>query len=326
MGSIDKRDSTPQLLNRLRMRQIALLLAVDEHSTLRAAAARIGLTQPAATKMLHELEDALGQPLFERIGRGLALNPAGERVLGYFRGIRGSMEAMNRELAELQLGSAGRLAIGSIMAASPGRLTEALVQLKARYPLLAIDIAVDTSDRLMPQLREGVLEVVIGRNAGTDCDFRVVDDEALAIVAGRDHPLVGRRQLPFDALLAYPWILQPAGSPAREVVEHEFLMHHQPMPRGLIETGSILTTLNLVDRSQMLGVIPATVAMRNAEHGLVAIVDYTLAQKLPSYGSLIRRDRPLSVPAQQFLALFHQAVEASAGDDAHVRATGASNA
>jgi DNA-binding transcriptional LysR family regulator len=305
MGSLDKRDSTPQLLNRLRMRQIALLLAVDECSTLRAAAERLGLTQPAATKMLHELENALGQRLFDRVGRGLVLNPAGARVLGYFRGIRGSMEALNRELAELQLGSAGRLAIGSIMAAAPGRLTEALVQLKARYPLLAIDIAVDTSDRLMPQLQEGVLEVVIGRDLGADCEFRAVDDEALAIVAGRDHPLAGAEPVEFGTLLDYPWILQPAGSPAREVVEREFRMHHQPMPRGLIETGSILTTMNLVDRSRMLGVIPLTVAQRNAEHGLVAIVDYTFAQKLPSYGSVVRRDRPLGIPAQQFLALFH---------------------
>ncbi|KWE62482.1 LysR family transcriptional regulator [Burkholderia ubonensis] len=306
MGSIDRKDSTPQLLNRLRMRQVALLLAVDECSTLRAAADRLGLTQPAATKMLRELEDALGQPLFERVGRGLVLNPAGERVLGYFRGIRGSMEALNRELAELQLGSAGRLAIGSIMAATPGRLTEALVQLKSRYPLLAIDIAVDTSDKLMPQLQEGVLEVVIGRNVGADCEFRAVDDEALAIVAGRDHPLVGGGPVEFAALLDYAWILQPTGSPAREVVEREFRMHHQPMPRGLVETGSILTTMSLVDRSRMLGVIPRTVAELNAEHGMVAIVDYALAQKLPSYGSLVRRDRPLSVPAQQFLALFHR--------------------
>ncbi|AKM02639.1 MULTISPECIES: LysR family transcriptional regulator [Burkholderia cepacia complex] len=313
MGSIDRRDSTPQLLNRLRMRQIALLLAVDECSTLRAAAEQMGLTQPAATKMLAELESALGQRLFDRIGRGLVLNPAGERVLGYFRGIRGSMEALNRELGELQLGSAGRLAIGSIMAASPGRLTEALVQLKARYPLLAIDIAVDTSDRLMPQLREGVLEVVIGRNAGTDCDFRVVDDEALAIIAGRDHPLAGAGPVGFDALLDYTWILQPAGSPAREVVEREFQARHQPMPRGMVETGSILTTMNLVDRSTMLGVIPLTVAQRNAEHGLVAIIDYALDQRLPSYGSIVRRDRPLSIPAQQFLALFHR--EGAAEDD-----------
>ncbi|TKC88032.1 LysR family transcriptional regulator [Trinickia terrae] len=313
MGSIDKRDSTPQLLNRIRMRQIALLLAVEECTTLRAAAEQMGLTQPAATKMLRELEDALGQPLFERAGRRLHLNPAGERVLDYFRGIRGSMEALNRELAELTFGSAGRLAIGSIMAASPGRLTEALLQLKARFPLLAIEIAVDTSDRLMPQLHEGVLEVVIGRHAGGgsgEYEFRSVDDEALAIVAGCGHPLAQARRVEFAALLDYPWIVQPAGSPAREVVERVFREHHQPMPRGLIETGSILTTMNLAGRSQMLGVIPATVAQRNAEHGLVAVIDYTLGHKLPSYGSLVRRDRPLSAPARHFLELFHTWAEA----------------
>lgn len=319
MGSIDKRDSTPQLLNRLRMRQIALLLAVEECSTLRGAAAQLGLTQPAATKMLHELESALGQPLFERAGRGLHLNLAGERVLGYFRGIRGSMEALNRELSELQLGSAGRLAIGSIMAATPGRLTEALVQLKARFPLLAVEIAVDTSDRLMPQLNEGVLEVVIGRGAGagSECAFRAVDDEVLAVVSGCDHPLARASGIEFPALTDYPWILQPVGSPARAVVEQEFQEYHRPMPRGLIETGSILTTMSLVSRSQMLGAIPATVAQRNAEHGLVATLDYTFRHKLPSYGTIVRRDRPVSAAARHFLQLFHGEVEL-AGDFASI--------
>lgn len=313
MGSIDKRDSTPQLLNRLRMRQIALLLAVDESSTLRAAASRLGLTQPAATKMLHELESALGRPLFDRVGRGLVLNPAGARVLDYFRGIRGSMEALNRELEDLQLGDIGCLAVGSIMAAAPGRLTEAFVQLKARLPLLEIKIAIDTSDRLMSQLQEGVLEVVIGRKFDAGCEFRPIDDEALAIIAGRNHPLVAAGPVDFDALLEYPWILQPQGSPAREVVESEFRMHHKSIPRGLIETGSILTTLNLVDRSNMLGVIPLTVAGRNADHDICAVIDYPFGQKLPSYGSIVRRDRPLSVPAQQFLALFHRDERQDAG-------------
>jgi DNA-binding transcriptional LysR family regulator len=68
MGSIDKQDTTPQLLNRLRMRQIALILAIEDRRTLRAAAGQLGLTQPAATKMLHELESALGQSLFDRVG------------------------------------------------------------------------------------------------------------------------------------------------------------------------------------------------------------------------------------------------------------------
>lgn len=310
MGSINRLESTPQLLNRLRMRQLALILAIEERHTLRGAAAQLGLTQPAATKMLHELEDALGVPLFDRVGRSLRLNPAGERVTGYFRAIRGSMEALNRELGELRLGSAGRLAIGSIMAASPGRLTDALLGLKEQFPLLAIEVAVDTSDLLLGQLREGVLEVVIGRMAGKPGGpyaFRAIDDEGLSIVVGNAHPLARKRQIGFEALQDHPWVLQPPGSPMRDVVEHEFRDHQRALPRGLIETGSILTTINLVRRSTMIGVIPETVARQNAEHGMLQVLPYRLRRALEAYGSLVRTDRPLSPPAETFLALLHRA-------------------
>ena len=265
MGPIDRRDSTPQLLNRLRMRQIALLLAVDECSTLRAAADQMGLTQPAATKMLAELESALGQRLFDRVGRGRAEPGRRARARLFPRDPR-QCGGVEPRAGELQLGSAGRLAIGSIMAASPGRLTEALVQLKARYPLLAIDIAVDTSDRLMPQLREGVLEVVIGRHVGTDCDFRVVDDEALAIIAGRDHPLAGagcgvRRaaRLHVDPAAGR----QPGARGRRARVQRAAPADAARAGRNGVDPDHD----EPVDRSTMLGVIPLTVAQRNAEHG-----------------------------------------------------------
>ena len=309
MGSLDRQNSTPQLLNRVRMRQVALMLAVEERRTLRAAADQLGLTQPAATKMLHELESALGQPLFERVGRGLRLNAAGERVMGYFRGIRGSMEALNRELQELQLGGVGKFSLGSIMAASPGRLTDALTKLKADHPLLAVEIAVDTSDKLLAQLHEGVLEVVVGRPVGPEaasCTFRAIEDESLAVVVGNEHPLARRSRVAFADLLDYTWILQPAHSPMRDLIEREFRVHHAVMPPGLIETGSILTTINLIRKSQMVGVIPATVAQRDAEHGVLSIVRYAIRHKLSTYGSIVRSDRPLSVPAKQFLELLHR--------------------
>jgi DNA-binding transcriptional LysR family regulator len=311
VGSIDRREGTPQLLNRLRMRQLALVLAIDQHGTLRGAASQLGLTQPAATKMLHELEDALGVRLFDRVGRGLSVNAAGERVTAYFRDIRGSMEALHREIGELQLGSAGRLVVGSIMAASPGRLTDALLGLKQAYPLLAVEIAVDTSDRLMAQLREGVLEVVVGRLAGQpghEYRFRPIDDERLSIVVGNAHPLVGRRRLSLPMLLEHPWILQPSGSPMRDLIEREFREQQAVLPRGLFETGSILTTINLIGRSDMIAVIPEAVALPFARHGLLRVLPYPLRQALEAYGSLVRTDRPLSRPAQQFLALLHRDV------------------
>jgi DNA-binding transcriptional LysR family regulator len=304
----DRTDNTPQLINRLRMRQMALMLAIDDRRTLRAAAEQLGLTQPAATKMLHELETAVGQPLFDRVGRGLMLNEAGECVTAYCRSIRGSVEAMNRELVALRLGGSGKLAIGSIMAASPVRLTDALLGLKKALPLLEIEIVVNTSDRLFVQLGEGVLEVVIGRLTGEaahECDFRPLEEEPLAIVVATDHPLARKRSVDFKALLDYPWVLQPPGSPMRDAIEREFREHHRALPRGLIETGSFLTTINLLRRSQLVAVMPETLARSDGQRGVLHIVPYRLRQKLEAYGSLVRKDRPLSKPAQQFLALLH---------------------
>lgn len=309
MGTAGRQHSTGRLLNRLRMRQVALILAIDDVGTLRGAAAHLGLSQPAATKMLHELESTLGQRLFEREGRGLRLNAAGARVTGYFRGLRGSVEALNRDLAELGEGASGHLAIGSIMAASPGRLTDALVALKREFPLLSVEIAVDSSDRLMDQLREGVLELVVGRLTalpGIDCRFTAIEDEALAVVCGVQHPLARRRRVDFASLLDHPWILQPRPSPMRDVIEREFRRHHQRLPRGLIETGSILTTISLVGASDFLGVIPHSVARRDEKHGVLRVLPYRFREKLESYGTLEPKDRPLSATAARFLQLLHK--------------------
>jgi DNA-binding transcriptional LysR family regulator len=309
MGSVDRQHTTPQLMNRLRMRQVALLLALDEHGTLSRAANQLGLTQPAATKMLNELELALGHKLFDRVGRGLRRSAAGERATGFFRSIRGSVEALNQEMEALRLGGGGKLALGSIMAASPGRLTRALVRLKAECPLLSIEVAVDTSDRLLGQLREGVLELVVGRKAavtGVTCTFKPIDDEELALITGTDHPLAGQGAVEFAALLRYPWVLQPQGSPMRELIEREFRRQGADIPGGLLETGSILTTINLVRSSLMLGVVPRAVARLHGEHGMICTLPYKFHHALDAYGSLVPCERPLSPAAERFLELLHE--------------------
>ena len=301
---------TAQLLNRLRMRQVALLLAIGQHRTLRAAAAQLGLTQPAATKMLQELESAMGHALFDRVGRGLQLTAAGHRVLAYFEGLQGHFDALTRELGELEQGSAGTLCIGSVMAASAAVLTQALIRLKALYPLLTIEITVDTSDRLSDALRRGDLDLVIGRVPDTNAgafSFSPIAEEALSIVASPQHPLAGQARVAWAELLAYPWILQPHGSPMREVMEHEFKNQRSPLPRGLIETASILTTTNLIGNSDMLAVMPTEVAERYEAHGLLACLRYTVRQRLSVYGTIAARDRPAGPAATQLMQFLRSA-------------------
>lgn len=300
--------SVPALLSRLRMRQIVLLLAIEERGTLRAAAAQLNMTQSAASKMLHELELAIGQPLFGRVGRGLALTAAGECVMEYFRGMRGTVASLARELEEVRLGSTGKLFIGSIMAASPGPLTDALLRLKQTYPLLAVEISTGTSDLLIGRMTEGKLDVVIGRMLTLPerhYVFRPIGDEALSVIAAVDHPLTARKRVDFAAMMEYPWVLQPHGSPMRDVMEQEFRAHDAAPPRGLIESASILTTTNLAMKSSMLGVIPESVAGRYAAHGLLAILPYRIRHRLTAFGSIVPRDRPLSAAARHFVGLLH---------------------
>ena len=306
--------STPQLLNRLRMRQVALILAIGELRTLRAAAQHLGMAQPTASKMLQELEDALGEPLFDREGRGLKFNPAGEAVLNSFRSLRNTVVALGRELHELHLGSTGKLFVGSITVAAPSYLGAAMIGLKKQYPLLSIELVVDTSDRLIELLREGSLDMVIGRMPDAnspdnqDCLFRPIAEEALAVVAGCSHPLThtGKRKgLDFAALLDFPWVLQLRGSPLREVIEQEFRSHHAALPQGLIETSSIITATDLVAQSSMIAVIPQAIAKRYEKDRHLRILPYSFTHTLTAWGSLVLRERTINPITRAFLSLLH---------------------
>lgn len=296
---------TAQLLNRLRMRQVALLLAIGRLRTLRAAAVELGMTQPAATKMLHELENTLATPLFKRVGRGLELTEAGRVVLGYFQGLQGHFDALTRELGELNQGGAGKLCIGSIMAASPAVLSKALIRLKALYPRLTIDITVETSDRLADGLRRGDLDVVFGRlpaERPDDLHFEPLALEALSLVVSPSHPLAKLVRVPWSDLMKFQWILQPRGSPMRELLEQEFHSHGSRPPPGLIETSSILTTTNLLAHSEMIAVIPSEVAERYERHGMLACLKHNMRQQLGAYGVVTASARPFSPAVSQLIA------------------------
>jgi len=283
-------------------------LALERHGTLRSASLELGMSQPAATKILAQLEETLGHCLFDRVGRGLKITEAGRCVLGHFGGMAGAATALGRELTQLQQGNAGKLVVGSIMAASPLLLTNAVIKMKREYPLLSVEITENTSDRLIALLDAGVLDLVVGRVSGLSRQkyhFEPIATEPLDLVAANNHPLSNKKVLDFQALLAYPWILQSKGSPMRDVIEHEFSMRHTALPQGLIETSSILTTINLIAVTEYIAVIPHSIALRFQAHRMLHILPYTVTHDLSAFGSVVRADRPLSRTTSRFLNLLH---------------------
>lgn len=314
---MDIQDETRRALSRIRMRQVALMLAIQKLGTLSAAAADLGMTQPAATKMLRELEAALKCRLFERSGRKLVVTSSGKTVILHFEAIRGALEAMSRDLDSLtQVG--GTLGIGSIMAPSPTLLTQAIVATRQAMPALSVHVSIDTSDRLLERLERGEVDVVIGRisDGFSRREYRMdlLEDEALAIVVAAGHPLSRKGKVQLSDVADMVWVLQPKGSPIRELLEREFSVANIDMPAGRVETAAIFTTANLVQGSDHVAVLPLSVAGLFAKHGMLSILPVNMQGRMEPYGTIVRRGRPLSAAAEHFVSIIHQLVGAGLAD------------
>jgi DNA-binding transcriptional LysR family regulator len=304
--------SSKSIQNRLRVRQLTLIAALADLGSLRKVAESMHLSQPAITKMLHEIEETLGVPLFDREPRGVRPTVFGESVISYARLMLSDLDNLRKHLVAQEMGDIGEVSVGSIMAPAPGLLTNTIATLKKRYPRLKISVHVDTSDVLLHMLAQGKLDIVLGRIADEsrrdEFNFEVLDNEALSVVAGIHHPLGRARRVTLNELAELAWILQPASSPMRQLLELAFRDAKIASPSNVVETASILTTTTLLQETEMISVVPTTVGKHYAKSGILCILPVNLKFQLEPYGVITRKER-ISAPA---VSIFQESLRALA--------------
>ncbi|MEJ5059474.1 MULTISPECIES: LysR family transcriptional regulator [unclassified Pseudomonas] len=291
--------------SRLRLRQLRLMLALQEFGSLRRAADHIGMTQPAATKMLHEAEDLLGVELFERLPRGMRSTPFGETVIYYARMVFAELSGMREELVALQSGNLGRVAVGAIPALASGLLTRTIATLKQSHPRLSMSIQVDTSDVLVQALLQDQLDIVLGRippgARAEELLFDSLGEEELCVIAGAQNPLAQEKQLGWAELQNMTWVLQQQPSPMRAIINQVFHNARVDIPNSIVETTSIMTLLSLIQQTDMLGVTPVSVVEDYPGRDLLAVLPIKFEARLPPYGLITRRHRIQSSAMQAFM-------------------------
>jgi DNA-binding transcriptional LysR family regulator len=191
------------------------------------------------------------------------------------------------------------------MAPAPDLLTRVIVALKEAHPRLQISVQIDTSDVLVQALQQDQLDIVVGRIPygfpALDLSFETLSEEALSIVARPDHPVAGAAVRPKLADLAqYPWIVQPHPSPMRQVIDQTFRESRVAPPVSTVETSSILTTLSLLRDSDMLAVLPSSVAQYYAALDTIVSLPTPLRGRLAPYGLILRKNRRIT-PATQLV-------------------------
>lgn len=297
----------PALLLRLRTRQLLLVAQLGQAAHLGRAAAALGISQPAATKLLQQAEDTLGQPLFTRLARGMQPTPAGEVLIRFAQQLLTDFGHARSEIQALTHGLRGVLRVGSVPGAMPGLLAPALVAWQRDHPRVAVQVLVDTSDRMLAQLARGEVDLVLGRLSegfhDDEYDSRPLLAEPQVVVLRRGHPLLATGDPPgLRELSRQGWVLQPPGSPQRR--RFEALLHEAGIHRRLdiVETASTVATTALLAAGDRLAVMPASLAGHYAALGVLAVLPFELPLNVPSVHLITRRLRVPSPVAAAFAA------------------------
>ena len=298
MTSAMPTDAPPSLLSRLKLHQLALVLALDEMRNMHRAAQFLNLTQPAATKRLREIEAALGVSLFERHARGMTPTVYGVAAARHARLILIDLKKLHQDIEGLQLGIQGTVRLGSIMAAIPELVPEALTLIAREQPTLSVALITDTSDGLLSLLQSGRIDVMVGRAMGlqdsNSLRYEPLNDEELRLIVRAAHPLLSRPSLTLQDLAGERWVLQPEASPMRRALAAAFILLQLPLPPHPIETSSMLGTVAILARSDLVAVVPTTVATYFTALGVVGVLPVTLPSLLEPFGLITLRDQPAS--------------------------------
>jgi DNA-binding transcriptional LysR family regulator len=289
-----------QVSHRLTVRHLRLIAAIVAEGNLLRAAEALNMTQSAVTKALQDAEAQMGVLLFERTNRGVVPTTFGINLAAHSRLILAQIIKAEQEMTDLRDGASGQVTIGTLLAGSAELLPKAIARLRQDKPRLVIKVEEATNDVLMPALRAGELDLVLGRLP----EFRDRDglkqehlmNDYAQIVVRRDHPLATRTGLGLADLLTQDWILPGPSTTLRRQFDKAFRDEGLEPPMHWVETVSFLTSRQLLQLTNSLAVWPVQLARQEISDGSIVALPVPLPTTARPVG-ISTRAEDLMLPA-----------------------------
>jgi DNA-binding transcriptional LysR family regulator len=233
----------------IQLRQLAYLIEVAAGPNWTDAADRLGISQPALSQSMHELERRMGTQLFEALGRRRVLTSEGWQVVGFARSVISATEDLQSDLRSSGPNLHGRLRVGMIDAASLYVLPGSIRQFRRTYPDVELDLTVAPSTPLLNGLRELEYDVVFvtGPVDSPDLESIVIHEEPLFLygsIAG--DPATG------------DWVMYPGTSRTRRVIDRYFVDSGWT-PRIILESSNPAVLSQMVGMGFGWSILPAAV-------------------------------------------------------------------
>ncbi len=267
------------LLNRLqakaRLRHLQVLVKLAELGNLKRSADDLGLSQPAVTQLLADLEALLEVRLFERHSRGVRITAFGEALLPVARRMLGALAEGSETLTAMRQSGEGVVRVAGITGALTGMLAPMLPAFAQAHPRIQVQVGEADFEQGALQLARGEVDLLVMREpAVPPAGYRYLPVQAdrFVVACGTHHPLAGKRGLGWPALCRETWLLSPVSSAARAAFDSIVVRLGAHPSVSPIVTRVQSLTWSMLDKQRLLTFVPYSVVRQLVESGRLALV------------------------------------------------------
>jgi LysR family transcriptional regulator, pca operon transcriptional activator len=289
---------------KLRLNLLRAADAIETQRSILKASAFLGISQPALTKSLQELEDILQLRLFERHPRGVRPTEAGIVFIRSARRMLAELKRLDEELDQVSRPMGGTAALGALPVAAAGVLPGALTRLRALYPAISVRLLQGRTEELLPLLASGEIDLIVGRLYRPVMPDGFVREplwtEPISILARAGHELFKQDHVTVEDLRRYELVLPTVSQRVGQEIEH-LLATLDLTPTASLRSSSYGFIREMLHGSDLLSVMPRLMMVGDVMRGSLRVVALPIPAPDRPAGLILPRGRALQPQVHLFV-------------------------
>ncbi|PCJ87060.1 MAG: pca operon transcription factor PcaQ [Hyphomicrobiales bacterium] len=292
-------------IRRLKLKHLETFVEVARQMSVSRAAKVMNLTQPAVSRTLRELEDICGKQLVQKQGRGIKLSEFGDVFLRHAGSSLAAARNGLNALTSTNMSDGPPVRVGALPTVSATIIPDAVAKYLKSGMLNRLKIVSGDNQVLLNQLREGELDMVMGRLPAPEnmqgLIFEPIYRDKVVFVVAASHPLAGMLHMPVEAISAYPVMMPNKGSVIRPYVDRLFIEQGIAEPSQMIDTVSDSFGRAFIRKYEAIWIISRGVVSAEIDSKEFTTLPIDTETTMGSVGLNIRAETELS-PAAEFFA------------------------
>jgi DNA-binding transcriptional LysR family regulator len=313
-----KIDWESQIGRRLKLRDLHVFSTVVQRGSMAKAAQHLGVSQPAVSEVIADLEHALGVRLLDRSAQGIEPTIYGGALLKRSVAVFDELKQGIRDIEFLSDPTVGEVRVACMESLWYTLLPEIILRFSAQHPNVEVHADLTGASREFPGLRERKYDCMLQRVPASfrqepaidDLNVELLSDDTVVVAAGADSRWARRRKIDLAELIGEPWIFGAADTWQRALVEEIFHARGLSLPRPSVTTMSIILRARLLAAGPYLAMFVSSVVRQLiADHYAVTALPVDLPANPFSTRIVTLKNRTLSPVVERFLACVREAVK-----------------